>query len=128
LSKRRDGKRRKRTLRNNPMRIGTPPPELYPVAWMYEAWVPPEPRRYCPTERSIRAAVLERAVIDAELGDVGALRWIYGLDPSPPTYSCEDICDLLDMPVDRVRQRLMRPLWSDDDRPTPRRDLAQRSE
>ena len=110
------------------MRIGTPPPELFPVAWMYEAWIAPEPRRYCPTERSIRAAVLERAVIDAELGDVDALRWIYGLDPSPPSYSCEDICDLLDMPVDRVRQRLMRPLRSDDDRPTPRRDLAQRSE
>ena len=82
MSTRGDGKRRKRTLRRNPMRIGTPPPELFPVAWMYEAWIAPEPRRYCPTERSIRAAVLERAVIDAELGDVDALRWIYGLDPT----------------------------------------------
>lgn len=120
----RDGKRRKRTLCVRTMRIGAGSQEHMPSRYDYEPWIPQEPRRYSPSERDLRAAVLERAVLDAQWHDQEAIRWIHGLVPSSPSFSCEEICDLLDMPIDRLRNMIPRPRREEDDREALGRSLA----
>jgi hypothetical protein len=89
-------------------------------------WMPPEPKQWTSPERILRAAILERAVIDAEWKDRDAIEWIHGLVPSAPTFSCEDICDMLSIPVERVRALFPRPRprRSGDARATLGRRLA----
>jgi len=124
LPRSRNGRISKRTLRSGGQRIGMRAREHMPLGHEYEAWLPQEPRRYSSTERDLRAAVLERAVLDAQWHDQEAIRWIHGLVPSSPSFSCEEICDLLDMPIDRLRNMIPRPRRVEDDREALGRSLA----
>lgn len=127
LPRLRDRKPRKRTLCVRAMQIGSRSQEHAPLGYEYEGWIPPEPRQYSSVERGLRAAVLERAVLDAQWHDLQAIEWIHGLVPSAPSFSCEEICDLLDVPIDRVRSMVPRPLRrSEDARAALGRHLAHR--
>lgn len=108
------------------LRIGTARHDQVLSEHLSAPWSPVEPRVFGANERFLRAAVLERAVVDARFGDETAVHWIYGLSPSPPTFSCEDICDILGVSVDAVRAVVPspRPRRSDDARETFGRHLA----
>ena len=88
--------------------------------------MPQEPRSWRSPESLLRAAILERAMADAEWDDPDAIEWIHGMTASPPTFSCKDICDVLDIPVERVRALVPRPRprRSEDVRETRGRSLA----
>lgn len=88
---------------------GPQPASDAPDDWV--SYLPDSPPRMpAEHERVLRAAVLDRAVIDAKLGDRDAIRWIMGSGKSERTYSCQDICDALDIDILDVRRAVARVL------------------
>jgi hypothetical protein len=115
---------RKRTIRPGGQRIGLRAKDHMPIGHEYEAWMPEAPRTYAGEHRLLRAAVLERAVLDAQWNDREAIYWIHGLTPSEPSFACEEICDILDISVESVRRMVPCPRRSEDARASLGRRLA----